>query len=358
LARFILRRILLSIPVLLGVIIVVFTIARILPGDPCHAALGERATKVVCDAYIHREGLDQPLPVQFGVYMSHLLAGDLGRSLKFGRPVGDLLVERLPTTVELTIFSLLFAIVFGVLLGLISAYRRNSKIDVGTMIIANIGVSTPVFVIGLLLSFLFGVVFKDSLLALPPSGRLSAGLIPKTIPQAWGMGTVGGPLGAFLQFLSGIYLISAPITGQWNIFFDSLRHLLLPGIALGTIPLAIIARMTRSSLLDVLGLEYIRTARAKGLGNRLVIFRHAMRNAMLPVVTVIGLSLGGLLSGAILTETIFGLTGLGRTFFEAIEGRDFTLVQSFTLIIAIIYMAVNLLVDISYAKLDPRIRLS
>jgi peptide/nickel transport system permease protein len=358
LTRFILRRILLSIPVLFGVVVVVFLIARVLPGDPCHAALGERATKVVCDAYIHRVGLDQPLPVQFALYLRQLLSGDLGISLKFGRPVGDLLIERFPTTVELTIYALVFATFFGVLLGLVSAYRRNSKIDVGAMVLANIGVSTPVFVIGLLLSFAFGVILKDSFLSLPPSGRLSAGLIPKTIPQAWGLGTVGGPVGGLLQFLSGIYLISATVTGQWNVLVDSIRHMILPAIALGTIPLAIIARMTRSSLLDVLGLDYIRTARAKGLGNRLVIFRHAMKNAMLPVVTVIGLSLGGLLSGAILTETIFGLTGLGRTLFEAITGRDYVLIQGFTLIIAVFYMVVNLLVDISYAKLDPRIRLS
>jgi peptide/nickel transport system permease protein len=338
--------------------VVVFLIARVLPGDPCHAALGERATKVVCDAYIHRVGLDQPLPVQFGLYMQQLLSGDLGVSLKFGRPVGELLIERLPTTVALTVYALLFAIVFGVLLGLISAYRRNSAIDVGTMVLANIGVSIPVFVIGLLLSFVFGVILKDSFLSLPPTGRLSAGLIPRTIAQAWGLGTVGGPLGGFLQFVSGIYIIAMPITGQWNVLVDSIRHMILPAIALGTIPLAIIARMTRSSLLDVLGLDYIRTARAKGLGNRLVVFRHAMRNAMLPVVTVIGLSLGGLLSGAVLTETIFGLTGLGRTFFEAITGRDYVLIQGFTLIIAVFYMVVNLIVDISYAKLDPRIRLS
>ena len=226
------------------------------------------------------------------------------------------------------------------------------------MIGANIGVSTPVFVLGLMLAFVFAIVLKGTPFALPPSGRLAPGLIPLTIPQAWHLGTVEGIPGGILEFLSNMYLVDSLLTGQWSVFVDALRHLILPAIALGTIPLAIIARITRSSLLDVLGLDYIRTARAKGLSDRRVLVRHGLRNAMLPVVTIIGLSLGGLLSGAVLTETIFSLAGVGQTLFEAISGRDYAVIQGFTLVIAIGFVLVNLMVDLSYAYLDPRIRLS
>jgi peptide/nickel transport system permease protein len=355
--QFIVRRLLLSIPVLLGIVFVVFALARVLPGDPCTAELGERATEAQCKAFAVRNGLDQPILTQFAIYLQHAVTGDLGNSVKFGRPVTELLGERLPLTIELSLYALTFAIAVGIPLGLASAYRRNSPVDVGTMVIANLGISTPVFVLGLVLAYVFSIVFKDTFIALPPSGRLSSGLSLTPIAVAWGLKDLTGPLRGVLDFFSNMYTLAALVTGQWGILFDALRHMILPAVALGTIPLAIIARITRSSLLDTLGLDYMRTARAKGLGERLVVFRHGMRNALLPVVTVIGLQLGTLLGGAVLTETIFNLAGVGRSVYEAITGRDYVVIQAFTLVIAIGYVGINLLVDISYAFLDPRIRL-
>jgi peptide/nickel transport system permease protein len=355
---FITRRLLLSILVVLGVVTVVFVLARVIPGDPCAAALGQHANKESCAVFTARFGLDEPIPVQFGIYLRDLAQFDLGDSIKFGRPVTQLLVERMPTTVELTIYALIFAIVLGVTLGIISAYRRNSATDVSTMMVANLGVSIPVFVLGLLMAYAFGVIFKGTAIALPPSGRLSAGFQFETIQEAWHLGNLSGPPDSILTFLSNMYTVNGLVTGQLDLFIDAARHLILPAVALGTIPMAIIARMTRSSLLDVLGQDYVRTARAKGLRPRLVLLRHGLRNAMLPVVTVIGLSIGGLLSGAVLTETIFGLSGIGTALFEALTARDYVVIQGFALIIAIIYVLVNLLTDISYGFLDPRVRLS
>lgn len=354
--RFLLRRLLITIPVLLGIVFVVFALSRLVPGDPCRAVLGERATDAVCNDFIRRYGLDQPIPAQFGLYLGQLVHGDLGNSIKHSRPVATLLVERLPTTIELTFWAMLFAVLIGIPLGLLSAYRRNSPVDAGTMVFANLGVSMPVFVLGLLLAYLFAIVFKDTPLSLPPSGRLSSGVDVIPLAKVWGLEGMTGLPRAFLDFISGIYTFSALISGQWGAWLDAFRHLILPAIALGTIPLAIVARITRSSLLEVLGLDYVRTARAKGLRERAVVLRHATRNALLPVVTVIGLQLGGLLSGAVLTETVFNLAGVGRTMYEAITGRDYVVIQGFTLMIAVAYVLVNLLVDVSYGYLDPRIR--
>ncbi|MGI8871005.1 MAG: ABC transporter permease [Candidatus Limnocylindria bacterium] len=356
--RFVLRRLLLAIPVLFGIIFVVFALARLIPGDPCRAQLGERATAAVCNDFIHRFGLDQPIPVQFGIYVGQLAHGDLGTSLKFGRPVTDLIIERLPVTVELTLVALLFATVLGILLGVVSASRRNSAVDVVTMFGANIGVSIPVFVLGLVLAWFFAVVLRGTPFALPPSGRLSSGISEIPLTEAWGLTGMQGPLRVLADFVSHMTIFNALLTGQWGPLGDALRHMILPAVALGTIPLAIIARMTRSSLLDVMGLDYIRTARAKGLTERLVVLRHGLRNALLPVVTIIGLQLGGLLSGAVLTETIFNLSGVGRTVTEAITGRDYVVIQGLTIVIAVGYLLINLIVDVSYAYLDPRIRLS
>ena len=355
--QYIVRRVLYSIPALLGIIFIVFVIARLLPGDPCIAALGERANAQICDAFNERYGLNEPIPVQFVLYMSQIVRGDLGESIRQGRPVTEILIERLPTTIELATYSLIFASIAGVALGLVSALRRNSRTDVTTMFGAILGVSIPIFVLALLMQFIFAVVLKGTIFQLPPSGRLSPGLDYMTIPEAWGLTDVQGLPRALLDFLSGIYTVSFTITLQWQALVDAIQHLILPVIALGTISLAIIARITRSSLLEVLGLDYIRTARAKGVSERSVLRRHAFRNAMLPVVTIIGLQLGLLLAGAVLTETVFNLTGVGRTMYEAIVGRDYIVVQGFTLVIAVIYLVVNLIVDISYAFLDPRIRL-
>jgi peptide/nickel transport system permease protein len=356
--RFIIRRLLASIPVLLGVVAIVFILARVVPGDPCIAALGERASPETCFQFRARFGLNDPLPLQFITYAKDLLTGNLGESIQTGRPVTTILVERMPTTVELTFYALLFATTIGIILGIISAYKRNSLGDVVTMMVANLGVSVPVFVLGLLLAFVFAIVLKDTFLSLPPTGRLSPGTQPVPIAVAWGMPTLSGPVRTVLDFIGNMYTLNGLLTLNFKLFADALRHLILPAVALGTIPMAIIARMTRSSLLEVLGQDYVRTARAKGMRPRIVMFRHGLRNALLPVVTVIGLSIGALLSGAVLTETIFGLTGIGRTIYESINGFDYIVIQGMSLLVALIYVLVNLVVDVSYGFLDPRVRVS
>ena len=376
--QFIFRRLLSSIPVMLGIVMLVFILARVIPGDPCVATYGEKATPEICAAFNERYGLNEPIiPFviktddgfsitadpssivnnQFVTYLGALLQGDLGTSIRFGRPVTELLAERLPVTIELTLFALTFATISGVSLGLVSALRRNSPADVGTMVIANLGVSTPVFVLGLVLQIIFAVWLAGTIFALPPSGRLTAGTEVIPIATAWGIPDLGGPLGALLAFLSNMYSVNGALTLNWTLFSDAVSHLILPAIAVGTIPLAIIARMTRSSLLEVLGLDFIRTARAKGLRERFVISQHGMRNAMLPVVTVVGLSIAGFLSGAVLTETVFNLAGVGKTLYDAITGRDYIVIQGFTIVVALGYVLINLVVDVSYAVLDPRIRL-
>lgn len=351
--RFIGRRLLSAIPVLFGILLVTFTLARVIPGDPCRAVLGERATDEICDAFFERVGLDKPLPTQFAIYVGDVLRGDLGDSFRFGRSVTDLLVERLPQTIELSVAALVVAMILGIPAGVVSAYRHNSAIDVTTQVGANMGVSMPVFWLGLMLQFLFAVVLRDTPFFLPPSGRVDAGVLPTPFFEAWGWQPNG-----LWEFVSRLFLLNAILTWNWEVFFNTLKHLVLPALALGTIPMSVIARMTRSSLLDVLGLDYVRTARAKGLGEFVVVTRHALRNAMLPVVTVIGLSLGALLGGAILTETVFNLTGVGKTLFDAITSRDYAIVQGFTLVVAVGFVVVNLIVDILYTYLDPRVRVT
>jgi peptide/nickel transport system permease protein len=339
--------------VIIGILALVFALARMIPGDPCRAALGERATDEICNAYNERYGLNDPIYVQFAIYLGDVATGDLGESFRFGVPVTDLLIQRLPTTMELAAAALFIAVVVGIPLGIVSAYRHNSKTDVATMIGANIGVAMPVFWLGLMLQYVFAVFLRDTPLALPPSGKLDAGLIPIPFYEMWGL-----PENGFMEFLSEFTIMNALVTFQWEIFQSAFLHLILPAVALATIPMAIVARMTRSSLLDVLGLDYIRTARAKGLRERLVVLKHGLRNAMLPVVTIIGLSFGLLLGGAILTETIFNLAGVGKTLFDAITSRDYTVVQGFTLVVAISFVVVNLIVDLIYTYLDPRVRVS
>jgi peptide/nickel transport system permease protein len=286
-----------------------------------------------------------------------VLRGDLGDSIRFGRPVTELLVERIPVTAELSLAALAVAVFFGLPLGIISAVRHNSPVDVVTMVGANIGVSMPVFWLGLMLAYVFALLLRDTPFWLPPSGRLTAGLSVPPLQETWGL-ELTGPAGTLLNLLSNMYLFNSLVTGNWTVLWDAIRHLILPAVALGTIPLALIARITRSSLLEVMGQDYVRTARAKGLREWPVIIKHAFRNALLPIVTVIGLSLGGLLSGAVLTETIFGLSGVGRILYDSITARDYTVVQAFTLVIAVGFVVINLLTDLSYAYLDPRIRLS
>ena len=356
--NFTIRRVLASIPVVFGILLVTFALARAIPGDPCRAMLGEKATKEVCDRFIKAKGLDKPIIVQFGIYMEDVLKGDFGNSIRFNRSAVAILVERLPMTVELSLSAFFLAVLVGVPLGVISAVKRNTPIDVITMMGANLGVSMPVFWLGLMLAFLFAVVLKGTPISLPPSGRLTAGLEVTPFYEVYGWHVVQGTATYnFLQFLSNLYIFNSLITLNWKVLGDAVKHMILPAAALSTIPLAIIARMTRSSLLEVLSLDYVRTARAKGLIERVVVMKHAFSNALLPVVTIMGLQLGGLLAGAVLTETIFGLAGIGRTLFESITARDYPIIQAVTVVVALIYLIVNLGVDISYAFLDPRIRL-
>ncbi len=356
-SQFIGRRLFLLLPVLIGVILITFIIVRLIPGDPCVTMLGERANPAKCEAFLDRYGLNDNVFVQFGRYLVNIGQGDFGDSIKQSRPVVDILAERLPMTMELTLLAMLFSTVVGIFLGVISALKRNTIIDTITMIIANVGISMPVFWLGLLLAYVFALLLKDTPFVLPPSGRFTAGYALQDLDKFWGLTNVTGFKKFIIDLMSNTVLINCIITGNWKVFWDSLKHLILPAVAVGTIPMAIIARMTRSSVLEVLGLDYIRTARAKGLIEPKVISKHAMRNAMIPIVTIIGIETGSLLSGAVLTETVFGLPGMGTALVTAILSRDYPVVQGFTIAIAFIFVLVNLIVDLSYAYLDPRIRL-
>ncbi len=355
--QFIMRRLILLVPVMLGILLVTFAIVRLIPGDPCTAMLGERATPAKCAEFKARYGLDQSIPVQFVRYLENTARGDFGISIKSGQPVTEVIAQRLPMTIELTIGAMLFSTFFGILLGFISAVRRNSAADVITMITANIGVSMPVFWLGLMLAYVFALLLKGTPFFIPPASRLSAGLSLTPLTQVWHLENLPPISNFLLTLISNSVVLHSLATGDFTMLRDGLWHLILPSVAVGTIPMAVIARMTRSSLLEVLGQDYIRTARAKGLNERLVLFRHAFRNALVPIVTIIGLETGALLSGAVLTETVFSLPGIGTAMVQGIFARDYPTVQGFTVVIAIIYVVVNLVVDISYAFLDPRIRI-
>lgn len=355
--QFLTRRLLMLIPVLLGILVVTFTITRMVPGDPCLVIMGEKATPQQCQAFRERFGLDKSIPEQFVRYMGNIATGDFGKSIQQSRPVTDMIAERLPMTIELTVGAMIFSTIAGLLLGLASALKRNSILDVVTMIIANIGVSMPVYWLGLMLAYVFSLMLKGTAFYIPPSGRFSAGISLIPLATTWGMTDLTG-FGKFaISFLSNLAIFNGLVTGNFKLVRDTLWHLILPCLAVGTIPMAVIARMTRSSLLDVLGQDYVRTARAKGLINRKVITKHAMRNALIPIITIIGVETGVLLSGAVLTETIFALPGIGTAMVNAIFARDYPVIQGFTIMVGFIFVIVNLIVDISYAYLDPRIRL-
>lgn len=357
--QYIIRRVLMAIPVLIGILIITFVLARAIPGDPCRAVLGERATDKICEAFFERNGLNEPIPVQLLVYARNiLLEGDFGTSLRFQRPVADMLAERLPVTLELTLAAITFAVLVGIPLGIISAVKRNTPIDTLTMMGANIGVSMPVFWLGLMLSFVFSVWLRDTPFVLPPSNRLVAGANYEPFYMVWGLVSDPKQASNFLVFMSQLNIFNGVVTLNFEQLGDAMRHLILPAVAVGTIPLAIIARMTRSSLLEVLHQDYVRTAHAKGLSQFTVIMRHATRNALLPVVTIIGLNFGFLVSGAVLTETIFGLTGIGKTLVDGITARDYILVQGVVLLTAISFVFINLFIDLLYGYLDPRIRVN
>jgi peptide/nickel transport system permease protein len=339
--------------------LVTFSIARLIPGDPCTALLGEKATKEVCDRFMEENGYNDPMATQFFRYMNEVLHGDFGDSIRYSRSVGEILIERLPTTIELGLASIIIAIIIGIPLGVISAIKRNSIVDVGVMVFANIGISMPVYWLGLMLAYLFAIVLKGTPLWLPPSGRLTAGILPVPFYEVFGWELAEGTFKlAAAQFFSNMLILNSLITKEWAVLKDVVIHLILPSLALSTIPMAIIARMTRSAMLETLRQDYIRTARAKGLREFLVIFKHSFRNALLPVVTIIGLQFGTIFAGAVLTETIFSIAGVGRMLYDSITARDYPIMQAFTLVIAAGYVLVNLIVDLSYVIIDPRIKLS
>lgn len=355
--RYIAQRLLLLIPVLLGVSIVTFSLLRFIPGDPAVVMLGEHATPEQIERFREKFGLNDPIYVQYARYLESIVRLEFGRSIRSNEWVSVELAQRLPATIELTMGAMFIASIVGITAGIIAAYRHNTVFDLATMIGALIGVSMPVFWLGLLLAYLFG--FK--LRWLPPSGRLTVGIATTPFPEVWNLAEVyAGPghqaLLSLANFLANFQVLNSLLTGNWPALIDSLKHLILPSVALGTIPMAIIARMTRSSLLEVLGQDYIRTARAKGLREQVVLFTHAMKNAFLPIITIIGLQFGYLFSGAPLTETIFSWPGMGKLMVDRIFARDYPLVQGSVLVIAFLFVFINLLVDISYAYLDPRIR--
>ncbi|HET6948126.1 MAG TPA: ABC transporter permease [bacterium] len=331
-SRYLLRRLLEMVPVFFGVILVVFVISRLTPGDPARIILGERATPEAMAQLREALGLDEPLPLQFVGYLGRAMRGDLGRSIQSNERVIVDLATRFPATVELTASAMLIASTVGVLTGVLAAVRQNSWFDGFSMFAALFGFSMPIFWLGIMLILLFAW----QLGWFPISGRLDFAIE--------------------LQRVSNFYVIDALVARNWAALTDALRHLVLPAVTLSTVPLAIIARMTRSSLLEVLRQDYVRTARAKGLAERRVVLAHALRNASIPVITVIGLNVGSLLGGAILTETIFAWPGVGRLVVDAIFARDYPVVQGTVLVIAIVFVLVNLLVDLAYAYLDPRIR--
>lgn len=355
--QYILRRLLMLIPVVIGILLVTFIITRAVPSDPCFVMLGEKATVEQCEKFRERFGLNDNVLVQFGRYMVNLSQGNFGDSIQYKRPVLDIVAERLPMTIELTVGAMIFSSVFGVLLGVISALKRNSPVDVGTMMIANIGVSMPVFWLGLLLAYLFALVLKGTPFYIPPSGRLSNAISLVPLIKVWGLTDLDGVSKFIITLISNSTILNGLLTLDILMIKDALWHLILPSLAVGTIPLAVIARMTRSSLLEVLGQDYVRTARAKGVVERVVISKHALRNALIPIVTIIGLETSALLTGAVLTETVFVLPGMGSSMVNAILARDYPIIQGFTIVIALIFVLSNLIVDVSYAYLDPRIRL-
>lgn len=329
---YIIRRLIMLIPVLIGMSILVFSIVHLIPGDPAKAILGEKASEETLENMREELGLNDPLIVQYKDYMSGLLKGDLGTSIRTKVPISEEIKPYLAATIELTVFAILFAIIVGVNAGIIAAWKHNSWFDYIAMLIALIGVSMPVFWLGLMEQW----IFAQELHWLPSMGRTD---VVSSVE----------PVTNFLIF-------DTLRAGNWEGFKEVMRHLLLPGIALGTIPMAIIARMTRSSMLEVMNSDYIRTARAKGVSQFFLVYKHALKNATIPVLTVIGLQTGFLLGGAVLTETIFSWPGVGKYLYDAIGFRDYPVIQSGILVIAIMFVLVNLIVDILYSIIDPRIR--
>ncbi|HEY7793654.1 MAG TPA: ABC transporter permease [Gaiellaceae bacterium] len=332
--RFAVRRLILLVPILIGLSILVFLWIRALPGGPAASILGERATPEAIEQVERQYGLDRPIYVQYVKYVQSLLRGNLGTSIASRRPVSEEIGRRFPATVELAVAAMIFALVFGIPLGFFAAKRHGSWVDQSSLVISLLGISIPVFFLGILLKYVFSV----KLGLLPTVGRIDVRIDA--------------------EHPTGFYILDSILTLNVEAFWSSVEHLILPAIALGSIPLAVIARITRAAVLDVQNEDYVRTARAKGLAPRVVDARHVLRNALLPITTIIGLQAGLLLSGAVLTETVFAWPGMGTWLVDAIETRNFPVLQGGILFVALVFVLVNLLVDISYAIINPRIRYS
>ncbi len=331
--QFILKRIAIVIPTFIGITLLTFALIHLIPGDPIEIRMGERGLSPEVHAQMKKQlGLDQPLYIQYVDYLQGITQGDLGNSFKNNEPVMTEFLSLFPATVELATFAILFAVIIGIPVGILAAVKRGSVFDHTVMAVSLTGYSMPIFWWGLLLMLVMSVQLDIT----PVSGRIGA--------EFW------------IDNVTGFMLIDSWLSGESGAFKSAVSHLILPSVVLGTIPLAVISRMTRSSMLEVLGEDYIRTARAKGLAPLRIIIVHALRNALIPVVTVIGLIIGQLLSGAILTETIFAWPGIGKWVIEAIRARDYPVVQGAVLIIATIIIVVNLFVDLMYGVVNPRIR--
>jgi peptide/nickel transport system permease protein len=328
------RRLLGAIPVLFGISFLIFLLMHIAPGDPVSLLLGDDATPADIARTRHEWGLDRPLIVQYADFISRAITGDFGRSLKFNEPVMKLVAERLPATIELGIASMLVAILIAIPLGVYSAIKHNSLLDHAGMSVALIGVSLPNFWLGIMLIYFLG----GQLNLLPVAGRIEYGLE--------------------IQPITRLYLVDSLLAGNFAAFWSALQHLLMPAFTLGTSLAAIVTRIARSSVLEVMRQDFITTARAKGLSEKVVIWRHILRNAMITIVTILGLQLGALLSGSVITETVFSYPGIGDLLIQSISARDYKLTQVLILFFAVMYFVVNLLVDLLYSWIDPRIKLS
>jgi peptide/nickel transport system permease protein len=330
--RFVLRRLVQMVPVLVGLSLLLFAWVRALPGDPARALLGERATPEGLARVNEAYGFDQPVLQQYFTYVKALLQGDFGSSIRTGQPVMESFLEKFPATIELGLTALLLAVVVGVPLGYLAARHQGRLLDTVVVSGSLLGVVTPVFFLAILLK----LVFADTLHWLPTALRQDPRIDATHI--------------------TNFYVLDGLITQEWDAAWDAIVHLVLPAVALGTIPLAIIVRITRASVAEVMHEDYVRTAESKGLAASTISRRHVLRNALLPVVTTIGLQAGLLFAGAVLTETVFAFNGIGQYLFEAIGRRDYPVLQGFILLIAIVYSLINLLVDLSYGLIDPRVR--
>lgn len=320
------------IPVLLGMTLIVFFILRLIPGNPAQLMLGQRATKESIESLTSQLGLDQPWYIQYFSYMKGLFTGDLGTSIRTGTQISQEIWPFFIATIELSIVALLIAIIIGMNAGIISAWFQNSWFDYTAMVIALVGISMPIFWLGLMDQWLFSI---------------ELGWLPST-----GRENVRDPVTPITNF----YLIDTLIQGNFSHLNIVVKHLILPACVLGTISMAIIARITRSSMLEVMRSDYIRTAQAKGMHMFWVVYKHGLKNALIPVLTVIGMQMGILLGGAVLTETIFGWPGIGRYIYDAINFRDYPVIQTGILIVAAFFVLINLVVDLLYAAIDPRIK--